>query len=173
MSEQGDVIVKAYKGSQDEATRIFQDDVGVMATKGYFPTSQSYVPGSYGSGAFIIALILCFAVIGILILVYMLIVKPDGVLSVTYEFRGTVASKAQDEKTCPECAEQVKVAAQVCRFCGYQFDATTIVTAEDAVRETARKKEAMAMAIQKTTLAYRLGKWVSRQRAKNRARRPG
>lgn len=25
-------------------------------------------------------------------------------------------------KTCPECAEQVQSAAQVCRFCGYRFD---------------------------------------------------
>jgi hypothetical protein len=25
-------------------------------------------------------------------------------------------------KTCPECAEQVQVAARVCRFCGYRFD---------------------------------------------------
>lgn len=168
MSEQLGVIVKTYKGSQDEATRIFQEDVGVMAAKGYFPTSQSYAPGSYGCGAFIIALILCFLIIGILILVYMLIVKPDGVLSVTYEFRGTAASRAQDEKTCPKCAEQVKAAAQVCRFCGYQFDTTTIVAAEETVRETARKREATALANRNKTLAYRLGMWVARQRAKNR-----
>lgn len=172
MSEQRGVIVKTYKGSQDEPTRVFQEDVEVMAAKGYFPTSQSYAPGSYGCGAFLIALILCFLIIGILILVYMLLVKPDGVLSVTYEFRGTAASKAQGEKTCPKCAEQVKAAAQVCRFCGYQFDATTIVAAEEAVRETARKREATALAIRETTLAHRLGKWVGRQRAKYRARRP-
>jgi hypothetical protein len=28
---------------------------------------------------------------------------------------------AADEKTCPQCAEQVKRAARVCRFCGYKF----------------------------------------------------
>jgi len=172
MPEQGGVIVKTYKGSQDEATRLFQEDVGLMAAKGYFPTSQTYAPGSYGCGAFLMALILCFLIIGILILVYMLLVKPNGVLSVTYEFRGTAASKAQDEKTCPKCAEQVKAAAQVCRFCGYQFDATTIVAVEEAVRETARKREATALVILERTLAHRLGKWVGRQRAKNRDRRP-
>jgi hypothetical protein len=26
-------------------------------------------------------------------------------------------------KTCPDCAERVKDAAKVCRFCGYRFDA--------------------------------------------------
>jgi Uncharacterised protein family UPF0547 len=30
-------------------------------------------------------------------------------------------STASDEKVCPRCAETVKSAAQVCRFCGYSF----------------------------------------------------
>ena len=160
MSQQYGVIVKTYKGSQDEATRIFQADVGVMAAQGYFPTSQSYATGSYGCGTFIFAVILCFLVIGILILIYMLIVKPDGVLSVTYEFRGTAESRAQDEKTCPKCAEQIRAAAQVCRFCGYEFDLKAMVAAEEVVHETARKMEAARLAAQEKTLAHRLGKWV-------------
>jgi Uncharacterised protein family UPF0547 len=31
-------------------------------------------------------------------------------------------SSVPDEKVCPECAETVKAAAQVCRFCGYRFE---------------------------------------------------
>jgi hypothetical protein len=27
-----------------------------------------------------------------------------------------------ESKTCPDCAEEVKAAARVCRFCGYRFD---------------------------------------------------
>jgi hypothetical protein len=27
-----------------------------------------------------------------------------------------------DYKTCPDCAEEVRAAANVCRFCGYRFD---------------------------------------------------
>lgn len=27
-----------------------------------------------------------------------------------------------DEKVCPDCAETIKAAARVCRFCGYRFD---------------------------------------------------
>lgn len=156
MSVQHDVIVKTYKGSQNQATRLFREDAEEMAEKGYFPTSQTYAPGSYSTGAFLFALLLCFIVIGVLILVYMMIVKPAGVLSVTYEFRGTAASRAQDEKTCPKCAERIKAAAQVCRFCGYQFDATTIVA-----------REAAAVAVQKPTLARQLGKLVGRLRSKN------
>jgi uncharacterized protein UPF0547 len=36
-----------------------------------------------------------------------------------------VAQGEQPTKTCPQCAEQVKVAAQVCRFCGYEFATTS------------------------------------------------
>jgi hypothetical protein len=34
---------------------------------------------------------------------------------------GTTGSD-EETKTCPDCAEQVKVAARVCRYCGYRFD---------------------------------------------------
>lgn len=42
-----------------------------------------------------------------------------------YRGNGFSGSPAVDRKTatkdCPRCAEQVKVAAQICRFCGYEF----------------------------------------------------
>lgn len=122
-AEQTNIIVKTYKGSQQKATQLFQEDALEMAEKGYFPTSQSYTPGSYGCGAFLLALLLCVLIIGIIAFIYMLIVKPDGVLSVTYEYRIPTAQKifSNEEKTCPQCAEQVKAAAKLCRFCGYEF----------------------------------------------------
>lgn len=41
-----------------------------------------------------------------------------------------------DEKTCPQCAETVKKAAIVCRFCGYQFQTKTpdVATASEEYR---------------------------------------
>ena len=121
------VIVKTYQGSQSEITERFQADSVEMATSGYFPTSQSWAPGRWGVGASIVAVLLIFLLgfrysnlsllLIIPILAYMLIMRPDGTLTVTYEWR----TAAVEEKTCPKCAERIKAAALVCHFCGYEF----------------------------------------------------
>lgn len=120
------VIVKTYKGSQSVATAEFKKDAVAMSKKGYFPTTQNYSQGSYGCGAFILALVLCFVIVGVLIFIYMLIVKPDGTLSVTYEFKPASQEQknivSQPEKQCPKCAETVKQEAKICRFCGHSFE---------------------------------------------------
>ncbi|PTU30962.1 zinc ribbon domain-containing protein [Stenotrophobium rhamnosiphilum] len=167
------VVVKTYRGSQDGAARAFKRDAATMGLKGYVPTSQSYAPGSYGCGSFILALILCFAIIGILILIYMLIVKPDGVLSVTYEQRKSqTATGAQGSKICPRCAEQIKAAAQVCRFCNHQFDPQDVVRAVAIDSALTRYEERNArIHDDEETLAHRLGRWVGQQRAQKHPRK--
>lgn len=121
----GYIQVKTYTGSQEAATRKYQEDAIEMTNRGYVPISQSWAPGAYGCGAFLVALLLCFILIGILVFIYMLIVKPDGTLTVTYEWRVpemAVETAAPVEKTCPKCAEQVKAAALICRFCSHSFE---------------------------------------------------
>lgn len=81
------VLIKTYVGKQDRAIRQFQKDAAKLATQFYFPTSQSFAPGSYGCLAYTISFLLCFCGIGFFLLGYMLIVKTAGTLTVTYEYR--------------------------------------------------------------------------------------
>lgn len=192
-------IVRSYKGkTQEQAARRFAEDAASLAEQGYHPISQSWAPGSYGCGSFIVALLLAVVLIGILIFVYMLFVKPDGTLTVTYEYRGVATSAVQQlamsrgriggrasaglyakphigqqpsrllapgtlvepgerrgvfthvtiggvngwvrsdlvelgqfeaplpaTKRCPQCAEEVQLAAKICRFCRYDFSASS------------------------------------------------
>jgi hypothetical protein len=123
------IIIKTYKGKQAEAMSRFQADSIGMADEGFFPTSQSWAPGQWGTEAFVVALLLCFFLIGFVALIYMLIVKPDGALTVTYERR----TGSFEEKTCPTCAERIKAAALVCHFCGHKFAPEELAAQHDAV----------------------------------------
>ena len=114
--------VKTYRGSQTSATNQFRRDAARMAANGLVPTSQTWAAGSYGCGSFVLAFLLCFILVGFLIFLYMLIVKPAGTLTVTYAFQAAApAAGTGAEKVCPRCAEHVKAAAAVCRFCGFSF----------------------------------------------------
>jgi hypothetical protein len=131
------IIVKAYKGKQGEATAEFQADARVMAAHGYIPVSQTWVPGSWGCGAFLVAALLVVIVVGIIVFIYMLIVKPAGTLTVTYEYRGVEkVVQAQPEKKCPKCAEIVKAAATVCRYCRYEFPPVDVTDAGASAANT-------------------------------------
>lgn len=113
-------IVRTYKGStESKARERFEADAAKMVDLGYVPNQIAWTPGEWTTRDFVIAALLCILVIGIVIFLYFLIVKPDGTLTVTYE-RRDVAEEAE-EKVCPQCAEKVKAAAQVCRYCGHKF----------------------------------------------------
>ncbi len=77
-------VVRRYSGDQAMATRLYEADAARLGRIGYRPTTVQWTPGQYSAAAFLVALILCVLLIGILIFVYMLIVKPPGSLSVTY-----------------------------------------------------------------------------------------
>jgi len=116
-------VVRTYVGNESSATAWFQRDAESLAASGFFPTTQTWVAGTYSGLAFFFALLLSLVGIGIPLLLYMLIVKPDGRLSVTYEWRDSapVVAPTPIEKVCPMCAEKVKAEAMICRFCRHDF----------------------------------------------------
>ena len=86
---QGPIVIRSYRAkTQEQAAQLFQADAAQMAAAGYYPVSQSWAAGQWGCGAFVVALLLAFLLIGILIFIYLLVVKPDGTLTVTYQQRG-------------------------------------------------------------------------------------
>src|SRR5450759_2518927 len=87
-------IVRVYKGKQQaDTTKEFARDAEKLAKQHYYPSSQSWAQGQWGCGAWAVA-VLCILLIGfgLLIIAYMLIVKPAGTLTVTYEYREPPAS---------------------------------------------------------------------------------
>ena len=149
-SEQPRTLSRVFKGKPEATAQLMRDETARLEPHGYVAVSQQYVQGQWGSGAFLAALVLCVVLIGLLIFVYMRIVKPEGTLTVTYEHRvqpdqilvpttstqaasvsappaatdvsaAALAGAQAATKICPQCAETVKAATLICRYCRYEF----------------------------------------------------
>ena len=86
--EWGDFLVRTYRGhQQSEAIASYVNDAETLAQRGYAPVGQSWGDGQWDGGFFLIALILSLFGIGLILLAYMAIIRPDGNLCVTYRLR--------------------------------------------------------------------------------------
>ena len=83
--EWGAFLVRTYPGhQQSEAIASYVKDAEELARRGYVPAGQSWGDGQWDGGFFVLALILSLFGIGLILLAYMAIIRPDGTLCVTY-----------------------------------------------------------------------------------------
>jgi hypothetical protein len=79
------IIVRTYGGeTQAQAADAFARDAQELAGQGYFPVAQSWAEEQWGCAMILLAFLLCFVVVGIPLLIFMLLAKPGGSLAVTY-----------------------------------------------------------------------------------------
>jgi hypothetical protein len=78
---------------------------------------------------------------GVFGLIAVLVMKPDELEDAEWHSRSVATSTdTASTKKCPDCAEEIKLEAKVCRFCGKRFDdaelAATVVPAPQAQTTT-------------------------------------
>jgi hypothetical protein len=80
------VAQKAFRTFTDrhQAGALFKAQRYLNDYPDYEIDSIQWSPGSWGPGAFIMALLLCWFVVGVFVLIYMVLVKPPGTLTVSY-----------------------------------------------------------------------------------------
>jgi hypothetical protein len=83
----GATWIVRYKGEYEQSSASFGRHAPLSAERNWYPISLTYVPGTWGLGTWVIALLLLFLVVGIVVLVYMIVVRPPGELVVIYEYR--------------------------------------------------------------------------------------
>lgn len=76
-----------YRGDLTSATAEAEEEAQELAFHHWFPASQTYAPGSWGSGAWALAILGVLVLVGIVALAYMVARKPAGQLVVVYEYQ--------------------------------------------------------------------------------------
>ena len=88
VSDAPPTVERTYTGKLEaDADKAFTIEARGLAARGYVPTTQDWAPGQWGRGAWIVAALLCLVLVGFAVLAYMLLVKPEGTLTVAYERR--------------------------------------------------------------------------------------
>lgn len=85
--ERPTILVRVYPGYHETASELFQLDAEGLAEVGYFPVGQSYAEGRWRTSLVVLVVIASLFLIGLPFLAYVLVVRPPGSLSATYELR--------------------------------------------------------------------------------------
>jgi hypothetical protein len=83
---------------------------------------------------------------------------PDPDLVLRNQQLMSQVAPSLDMRTCPDCAEEIKVEARVCRYCRRQFADDEIAATRSAVEERAGERSQAAIASAKEDAAARLQK---------------
>jgi len=85
-----EVILRTYWASKPiDAITWFQRDLDNLVEHGYVPATQSWAQGEWGVGSFLIALVLTPFGIGVVIFLFLVVVRPVGTLTATFVLRGS------------------------------------------------------------------------------------
>lgn len=78
-------VIRTYRGhDQAAAVRAYVTDAANLAARGYEPVGQSWGDGQWDGVLFVIAVVLSLFGVGLIVLAYMAVMRPDGTLLVTY-----------------------------------------------------------------------------------------
>ncbi len=83
-----------YHGTPESAAAQADGDAPELAFHDWFPVSQTYVSGAWGTWAWVLAYLTVVLLIGIAVLVYMRATTPAGELFVVYEYRPSTPTRA-------------------------------------------------------------------------------
>jgi len=87
------MMVRTYRATTEDAARLlYEAEAPRVVATGYNPVAQQWVSGDRGPGPYLLGLFLSLWLIGIPILVYLLVKKPEGSLLVTFERRSRGAA---------------------------------------------------------------------------------
>ena len=128
---------KVYEGNPLTSREAFEKDAPRFAALHFYPVSREFQLGKFTASrwlvaageAVVVALVLWlimplwasafFSFMAFLL--FLLLIKPKGTLTVQYVYHPPATVEPAPMKSCPKCAEHVKEEAVVCRFCNHDF----------------------------------------------------
>ncbi len=69
-----------------------------------------------------------------------MITHPKLLIDTITEAKNNLSDLADDSQECPRCAEVIKLKAQVCRFCGHEFNPTDPTSPKEVIADNADPK---------------------------------
>lgn len=157
------IAVYNYPGrTQADAAVLYARHAGLLAGNGYVPVSQSWAEGRPGIGRYL------------LMGIDATVIRPKGYLTVTYRRAAkettvprpvavrtpaAIAPLPGSEpgmKVCPDCAEDVRAAARICRYCRYEFPPASLF---ELLEEPPVPDEANVTTADALPVPLDLGRW--------------